>query len=68
MIPFAFNLPAGIPSSVYFKDNHIEQKPKGKVKYHIKAILLGHHGKEVMKYKQVVVIREMGEQFQTNIS
>ena len=40
----------------------------GKVKYHIKAILLGHHGKELMKYKQVVVIREMGEQFQTNIS
>ena len=52
VIPFSFVLPHGIPSSLYYKNHSIFEKPKGKVKYHIKAILNGHHGHHpVMKNK-----------------
>lgn len=38
-IPFSFTLPAGIPSSLYYKNSSIAAKPKAKVKYHIRATL-----------------------------
>jgi len=50
-------LPNNIPSSLNFKDKHSREKPKAKVKYHIKA-KLENHGHDVMKHKQVLIIRE----------
>ena len=37
------------------------------VKYQIRATLKGHHDKSLMKYKQVLVIREYDVAFQTNL-
>lgn len=67
-IPFSFNMPAGLPSSFQFIDDKIWQRPKGKVKYSIKAMMLDHHGKELMRHKQVLILREMGDAFRENIS
>ena len=50
VIPFNFPLPAGIPSSMFYHNKHDWDKPKSKVKYHIKAKLHTHHGSE-MSYK-----------------
>jgi hypothetical protein len=41
----------------------MHQKPKGKVKYHIKSYVEDHHGKSIMKNKQVLIVREMGDSF-----
>ena len=57
-IPFSFQLPSGIPSSLYYKNKHIQAKPKAMVKYHIRASLKDHHNHSHMKYKQVLVIKE----------
>jgi hypothetical protein len=67
-IPFQFMLPASLPSSMNFKDTKCDEKPKAKVKYHIKAILTDQHNKEAMKYKQVLILREQGDTFQVNIN
>lgn len=66
-IPFSFQLPQGIPSSLFYKNKHIQGKPKAMVKYQIRANLKGHHDKSLMKYKQVLVIREYDVAFQTNL-
>ena len=50
-IPFSFTLPAHVPSSLYYKNKHIQAKPKAKVKYHIRATLKGHNNHTQMKYK-----------------
>jgi hypothetical protein len=31
-------------------------------------MMMDHHGKELMKHKQVLILREQGDAFQTNIS
>ena len=67
-IPFQFQLPASLPSSINFKKSDIHEKPKAKVKYHIKAELMDHSNHAVMKYKQVLVLREQGEAYRTDIS
>ena len=67
-IPFAFQLPPGLPSSMIFKDTNNTAKPKAKVKYHVKASLEDFYGKSTMMYKQILIVREMGDTFQTNIS
>lgn len=67
-IPFSFVLPRTLPSSMNFKDTKSSAKPKAKVKYHIKAILMDHNNKEAMKYKQVLILREQGDSFQLNIN
>jgi hypothetical protein len=36
-IPFSFQLPAGLPSTIFYKNRHKEAKPKAQVKYTIKA-------------------------------
>jgi hypothetical protein len=41
---------------------------KAKVKYHIKAVLEDHSNKAMMKYKQVLIVREQGDTFQVNIN
>lgn len=51
VIPFSFNLPAGIPSSIFYKNKHVSEKPKMKVKYHIKGILHGHYNHHPMTHK-----------------
>ena len=66
-IPFSFQLPGSLPSSMNFKDSHTHAKPKAKVKYHIKAVLNDLSGKEVMKYKQVLIVREQGDAFKMEI-
>lgn len=66
-IPFSFVMPAGLPSSFQYIDQHIWQKPKGKVKYTIKARMIDSHTKELMRHKQVLILREQGEAFQQNI-
>jgi len=67
-IPFSFQLPPLIPSSMNFSDTTLQSRPKAKVKYHIKSILEDFHGKTAMVNKQVLILREMGDSFQTNIS
>ena len=72
-IDFQCDLPNGIPSTLNFKDEKTREKPKAKVKYYIKA-KLENHGKDIMKHKQVLVIREkpvewkVGEQQQETSS
>ncbi len=44
-IPFSFMMPANLPSSFQFIDQHNWQRPKGKVKYSIKAMMMDHHKK-----------------------
>jgi hypothetical protein len=67
-IPFSFIIPPDLPSSFQFIDQHIWQKPKGKVKYTIKASMVNADFKELMRHKQVLILREMGDAFQQNIS
>jgi hypothetical protein len=43
-------------------------KPKAMVKYQIKGSLVDDHAKVLMKHKQVLILREMGESFETNIT
>jgi hypothetical protein len=57
-VPFSFSLPAKIPSSLYYKNKHIQAKPKACVKYHIRASLKNHHHHSLMKFKTVMVIKE----------
>jgi hypothetical protein len=66
-VPFQFTLPTGVASSLYYKNKHHHAKPKAKVKYHIRATLKGHHDKNLMKYKQILTIREPGEYAQAHI-
>jgi len=61
-IPFEFNLPEGLPSSIMFKQKHMREKPSAKVKYSIKAKVTTHDDK-VLKYKQWLVIQEPPVQF-----
>ena len=56
-IDFQLDLPNDIPSSLNFKDKHTREKPKAKVKYHLKA-KLECNGHDLMKHKQVLIIRE----------
>ena len=65
-ISFQFQLPLGIPSSFFFKNKHIREKPKAKVKYIVEAKLCtGSLLKKDMKYKQVLIIREPPVAFKT---
>jgi hypothetical protein len=64
-IPFEFNLPNGIPSSIMFKDKNIREKPSAKIKYSIKAIIHT-HDKKMLKYKQMLVIHEPPVDFKEN--
>jgi len=54
---FYFYLPQGIPSSLFFKDKHIEAKPSLKIKYSIKAHL-DIKGMKDVKYKHTLMVRE----------
>lgn len=58
-IPFSFSLPHGLPSSLFYKNASHTHKPKAKVKYHIRAIVHGQHDKQLMKFKQVLILREV---------
>jgi hypothetical protein len=66
-IPFSFIMPPGLPSSFQFIDHHTWAKPKGKVKYAIKSTLIDRHSKVLMAHKQVLILREMGDDFKQNI-
>lgn len=66
-IPFQFALPQGIPSSIMFQGTG-QKRPKAKVKYCIKAILRNQRDESMMKYKQVLIVREQGDAYQTNIN
>lgn len=63
---FQFQLPKGMPSSINFKDTSVRECPKAKVKYYIKATLHTTDPKHVMKYKQVLAIREAPVAFKMN--
>ena len=56
-IDFQLDLPHKIPASLNFKEKHVREEPKAKVKYYLKA-KLENGGHDVMKYKQVLIIRE----------
>ena len=62
-IPVTFILPQGIPSSVAYKDKGRE-KQKAKCKYVVKTEIIGLGDDDVMKYKQVLMIREPAVQYQ----
>ncbi|CDW79403.1 UNKNOWN [Stylonychia lemnae] len=63
-VPFSFALPPHIPSSLYYKNKHIDAKPKACVKYQMRASLIDHHHHSQMKYKTIMVIREHDVQFE----
>ena len=56
-IPFSFQLPPSMPSSLFFKRD-TGAHPSAKVKYSIKATLHGVHKHDEMKHKQILTIRE----------
>lgn len=57
-VDFQTELPHNIPSSLNFKHNHGQEKPKAKVKYYVKATLKTPDKHDEMKFKQVMIIRE----------
>lgn len=61
-------MPANLPSSFQFIDDKMWQRPKGKVKYSIKAMMKDHHDKVMMHHKQVLILREMGDAYKENIT
>ena len=65
-VSFTFALPVGMPSSIYYKDTRIRERPKAKIKYFVKAIVHAVNKHEDMKYKQVLAIRGRPVQFKTN--
>ena len=67
-IPFSFVLPPSLPSSFQFMRPEMHQRPKGRVKYSLRATMEDHHGKAMMKNKQVIILREMGDNYQTDIT
>mmetsp|Transcript_41019 Transcript_41019/g.30169 ORF Transcript_41019/g.30169 Transcript_41019/m.30169 type:complete len:132 (+) Transcript_41019:312-707(+) len=56
--PFSFQVPAGLPSSLIYKNNDLREKPKAKIKYSVRTTLLGHGGEKHMSYKKVLLIRQ----------
>lgn len=66
MIPFTAQLPIGMPSSIYFKDNLVREKPKAKIKYTVKTVLHTPMFQFNMKNKQVLAIREPPVPFKMN--
>ena len=47
---FIFNIPKNAPSAVFFKDKHLEEKPKTEITYEIKAKLDCKFGTKDFKY------------------
>ena len=66
MIPFTVQLPLGMPSSIYFKENTTRERPKAKIKYVVKTVLHTALFNFNMKYKQVLAIREPPVPFKAN--
>mgnify|MGYP006390547241 CR=1 FL=1 len=50
-----------------FSNKKLHKKPKAKVKYHIKASIVDVHNKSIMKYKQVLVVREIPHNAEASI-
>ena len=65
-IPFAFQLPSHLPSSILFKRD-TRRKPKAKVKYTIKTVLNCQDSHDEMKYKQVLIVREAASSHESSI-
>jgi hypothetical protein len=60
---FKFDLPDNIPSSVFFKDDHVREKPRSKIKYNVQAKLEG----SIARSKQVLIIREKPVTFKSGV-
>ena len=56
-VKFAMLLPDDLPSSMMFKGK-TREKSKAKVKFFIKAKIVQNDGDDLMKFKQVLMIRE----------
>ena len=56
-IKFSMQLPDHLPSSMAFKGK-TREKSKVKVKFYIKAKIVQNDGDDLMKFKQVLMIRE----------
>lgn len=68
VIPFAFQLPHQIPSSMFYKTPHgHHKKAMAKVKYHVKAVVHTAHAHQNMKYKQVLMVNEAPQGVQAEI-
>jgi len=65
-IDFQFILPTGLPSSIYYKDKRTREHPKAKIKYWVKAKVIGRSRSDEMKHKQIIAIREPPVQFKMN--
>lgn len=63
VISFSFMLPDNIPSSFYFKDRHIRENPKGKVKYYATIKIDGVSHDDKMKYKNTFMVREKAVEY-----
>jgi len=68
IFPFSFALPPIIPSSIIYKNTLRRERPKAKVKYHIRARLNTRVANLMgMAYKQVLIIRERPPNFEAAI-
>lgn len=56
----------GMPSSINFKDTRERERPKAKVKYYVKTTVHTADKHDIMKYKQVLAIREAPVAFKMN--
>lgn len=58
-VRFSFLLPDDVPSSINYKNSESKSKPKAKVKYYVKAILVAGDNLDThMVHKQVLIVRE----------
>ena len=57
IIPFQFQLPQDIPATIIYKQEKHPKKPKGFVKYYIRASLVTIQNYVEMDYKQVIIVR-----------
>ncbi|CDW78366.1 UNKNOWN [Stylonychia lemnae] len=68
VVPFGFQLPENVPSTMFFKDTHDHRKPKAQVKYSIKGSLETRSDKNEMSYKQILIVREKPPHLQEDIT
>lgn len=64
-VSFQFQLPLGMPSSIYFRGN-TRERAKAKVKYWVKATVVTGMLSMNLKNKQVIAIREKPVNFKMN--
>lgn len=65
-VSFQFQLPEGIPSTIYYKDTQHRARPKAKIKYFVKTTVHAVNPLFNMKVKSVFIVREPPVIFKMN--